>query len=129
MKEFDVRSSLRGQTPRVPFERIADAILGNSYSLSLLICGDALARRINTESRKKMYAPNVLSFPLSKSEGEIVLNVNKAEREARALHTTKNARIAYLFIHGCLHLIGHDHSNSMDRAEDTYMKKFGYPAL
>ena len=58
-----------GLTRRVPFEKIATAVLGNQYELSLVICGDTLATRMNKEYRKKTYKPNVLSFPISKTEG------------------------------------------------------------
>ena len=85
---LDIRTTLRpapflkGAGP-IPYEKIADAILGKSYELSLVVCGDDLARRMNRAYRKKDYRPNVLSFPLSKKEGEIFLNVRAAAREAR----------------------------------------------
>src|SRR3989338_4713423 len=77
----DIRKTVRGPVPRIPFEEIAKNVLGAQYELSLVICGDELARRINRENRKKTYAPNVLSFPLGKLEGEIFLNIRKAERQ------------------------------------------------
>lgn len=126
-----IRNTTRGTLPRVPFERIAHEILGQRYDLSLVICGDALARRINIESRKKTYKPNVLSFPLDHHEGEIFLNIRKAEREARQLGITARERIAFLFIHGCLHLKGMDHTNdtethAMETQEATILHAFGF---
>jgi len=100
--------------PRVAFEHIAREILGQRYDLSLVICGDTLARRINIESRKKTYKPNVLSFPIDQHEGEIFLNIRKAQREAKQLGITARERIAFLFIHGCLHLAGMDHQDDVD---------------
>jgi rRNA maturation RNase YbeY len=108
----------------IPFDRIAEVILGSRYELSLVICGDTLARRINIESRKKTYAPNVLSFPLARNEGEIFLNVRKAEREARTMEISAKQRIAHLFVHGCYHLKGLKHGNAMDDAEETMLKRF-----
>ena len=110
---------------RIPFEAIARSVLGAQYELSLVICGDELARRINRENRKKSYSPNVLSFPLGKLEGEIFLNIRKAEREAREYKTSPRARLALLFVHGLYHLKGLDHGERMERAERTTLKKFG----
>jgi len=94
--------------------------------LSLVLCADTLARRINRTYRKKEYTPNVLSFSLGRSEGEIFLNVRKAARESVALKIAASERVAHLFIHGCLHLKGHKHSDKMDSEEIRVLRQFGY---
>ncbi|OHB20125.1 MAG: rRNA maturation RNase YbeY [Parcubacteria group bacterium RIFCSPHIGHO2_01_FULL_56_18] len=124
----DTRYTIRDKS-RLPFEAIARAILPSGYQLSLVICGDDLAQRMNKEYRKKTYKPNVLSFPISKNEGEIFLNIRKAEREARTMGIPANWRIAHLFIHGCAHLKGHDHSDSMDALESKVLRKFGFKGI
>lgn len=108
---------------------MARAILPSGYELSLVVCGDDLAQRMNREYRKKTYIPNVLSFPLAKNEGEIFLNVRKAEREARALGISRDFRLAHLFIHGCAHLAGLDHSDRMDALETRVLRKFGFKGI
>jgi probable rRNA maturation factor len=123
---IDIKTTVRGSVPKIPFSDIARAILGDKFELSLVICGDTLARRMNAEYRKKTYKPNVLSFPLSKTEGEIFLNVRKAEREAHVGGISTRERLAYLFIHGCFHLKGLDHSDHMEREEMRIMRKFGF---
>ncbi|MFZ2886995.1 MAG: rRNA maturation RNase YbeY [Minisyncoccia bacterium] len=110
----------------LPFEKIAAAALPKGYQLSLVICGDTLAQKMNAQYRKKTYRPNVLSFPLSKNEGEIFLNVRKAAREARSMGTSLNARLALLFVHGCFHLAGHDHGDKMEALEQKVLKKFRF---
>jgi probable rRNA maturation factor len=125
----DIRTTLkRPATPGVSFEKIARAALGRQYELSLVICGDDLAQRMNHEYRKKSYKPNVLSFPLSKNEGEIFLNVRCAERESRAYNVPLRDRLALLFIHGCLHLKGLDHGPKMESAERRILRRSGYAA-
>ncbi len=121
---IDIKTTIRGSVPRIPFEAIARLVLGEKYTLSLVVCGDKLAQRINTEYRNKAYYPNVLSFPLSKTEGEIFLNVRKAEREARQLEITTTKRAALLFVHGLFHLKGLDHSDFMEREEQRILLKF-----
>ena len=120
----DITTTIRGSVPRIPFDDMAKAVLGASYSLSLVICGDHLARRINIEYRKKTYFPNVLSFPLSKTEGEIFLNIRKADREARLMNTSLSKRAALLFVHGLFHLKGLDHSDKMEAEEQKILRRF-----
>ena len=119
-----IRTTIRGKMPRLPFERIVRAILGKEYELSLVLCGDTLARRMNTEYRKKTYRPNVLSFPLGKSEGEIFLNVRCAAREARRFKVPFRERLALLFVHGCFHLKGLRHARIMEVAEQKILRRF-----
>jgi rRNA maturation RNase YbeY len=107
---------------RVPFEALARKALPRGYVVSLVLCGDTLASRMNSAYRKKTYSPNVLSFSLSKTEGEIFLNVRKAEREARSLGISARGRLALLFVHACLHLTGLDHGKVMDQQEERILK-------
>src|SRR3989344_7301666 len=111
---LDIRKMTRGNTARVPFKRMAEELLSEHYQLSLVLCGDTFSRRINRTYRKKDYAPNVLSFPLGEYEGEIFLNVRKAECEAKTAGISTRERVAHLFIHGCLHLAGLPHGKEMD---------------
>lgn len=121
---MDIKSTIRSRTPHLPYEAMTRAVLGARYELSLVICGDTLARRINNEYRKKSYKPNVLSFPLSKNEGEIFLNVRKAEREARETGVSLKHRLGLLFVHGLFHLKGLDHGATMEKAELEILRRF-----
>jgi probable rRNA maturation factor len=121
----DIKKTIRGTLPRIPFERLAKAILGNAYELSVVVCADSLAQRMNEQYRQKTYRPNVLSFPLTKHEGEIFLNIRKAEREAHAMGISTRERIAHLFVHGCFHLKGLPHGRTMDTNEDRVLRRFG----
>jgi probable rRNA maturation factor len=112
--------------PRLPFEKMAEQILGIKYELSVVICGDTLAQRMNKQYRKKSYKPNVLSFLISKTEGEIFLNVQCAAREAKKYKTTLPKRLALLFVHGCFHLKGLKHGDKMEAAEQKVLKKSGF---
>jgi probable rRNA maturation factor len=120
----EIKKTIRHTVPDLPYEDIARAILGSQYELSLVICADKLAQKMNIKYRKKDYFPNVLSFPYSKSEGEIFLNVRKAEREARQFDVSLKARLALLFVHGCFHLAGHKHGGTMERLEQKILRKF-----
>ncbi|MDE2106285.1 MAG: rRNA maturation RNase YbeY [Patescibacteria group bacterium] len=123
---LDIRNTTRGPLPRVPFAAIAEDILGSRYELSLVVCSDALAQRMNIEYRQKTYKPNVLSFPITAGEGEIFLNVACARREAARASLRPLDRIAHLFVHGCLHLKGLPHGSKMDSFEKKYLLKYGF---
>ncbi|MFA7310050.1 MAG: rRNA maturation RNase YbeY [Candidatus Paceibacterota bacterium] len=121
---FDIKTTIRGSVPRVPFEVLKKSVLGSHYELSLVVCGDTLAQRINIQYRKKDYFPNVLSFELEKNSGEIFLNVRKAEREARSLGVSTQKRLALLYVHGLYHLKGMKHGEKMENEEKKVLKKF-----
>jgi probable rRNA maturation factor len=111
--------------PRLPYEALSKRVLGARYELSLVVCGDKLARNVNKKYRGKTYAANVLSFPLSKSEGEIFLNSRAAQREAKKYGVSLSARMALLFVHGLFHLKGLAHGDRMESEERKVLKAFG----
>lgn len=110
--------------PKHPYARIKNDILGKRYMLSLSFVGATRAREINIATRNKGYVPNVLSFPLSKEAGEIYIAPITAHSEAKKFDLTKDGYIAYLYIHGLLHLKGYDHGDAMERLEKKYLAKY-----
>lgn len=110
--------------PTLPYEEIAQAILGKRYHVSLTFVGATRARQLNTKTRGKTYVPNVLSFPLDEHHGEIYIAPKVASKEAPAFSMTARGYIGYLFIHGLLHLKGLDHGKTMERLEKRYCTKF-----
>ena len=114
--------------PRLPYEKMKDAILGKRYDASLVFVGEQRAQSLNKAHRGKTYIPNVLSFPLSDDAGEIFIAPRVAAREAKKFNMTPRVYIAFLFIHGLLHLKGYDHGDTMEKAERRYLKKFGFTA-
>jgi len=125
----DITSTIRPPAPHIPFSSIKKRVLGKKYELSIVLIGDTLARRLNREHRGKDYPANVLSFPLSPSEGEIFINVRKAEREAFAFGMSKKARVALLFIHGMYHLAGYQHGSTMEKKETAVLRAFGMSVM
>lgn len=120
----DIRRLSRAKVPAIPFERITRKVLGPAYTLSIVFTTDALARTLNKTYRDKEYVPNVLSFPLEKTEGEIFLNVRKAAHEAKEYGCSLRERVAYLFVHGLFHLGGYHHGRTMESAERRIMREF-----
>ncbi len=105
-------------------EQISNKILGTSYDVSLVIVGEKKARSLNQEYRGKDYIPNVLSFPIDESMGEIFLNQKTARIEAPKFNLKINEYLYYLIIHSMLHLKGFDHGEKMTIEEKKLMKEF-----
>lgn len=110
--------------PSLPFERIASAILGSSYTVTLVFIGATRARALNKKYRKASYVPNVLSFPLDAQSGEIYITPSLAVTECKKFTLSPLGYIGFLYIHGLLHLKGLNHGTKMDVAEQRFMKRF-----
>lgn len=120
---FSLSSTVK-QYPKHEYAAMKEAILGKRYELSLVFIGTDRARTLNQQYRNKSYSPNVLSFPLSETAGEVFICPHVAEREAAKFELTPQGYVALLFIHGCLHLKGHDHGATMEEQERKYLRKF-----
>jgi rRNA maturation RNase YbeY len=124
-ENFSINNKTKGKLPRLPFVLIKNAVLGEKYLLSLVIVGDTLSRKLNRTYRNKNKPTNVLSFELSKNEGEIFLNLKKAKSETKKFRENYKNLVGYLFIHGLLHLKGMTHGGTMEEAERKIRRKFG----
>jgi probable rRNA maturation factor len=122
---FSLHILSKGKLPRLPFLEMKNAILGKDYELSVVFIGDKRSRTLNKIHRGKDKPANVLSFPLEKSAGEIFLNPRRAQKEAPQFGESYKHFLAFLFIHGLLHLKGFDHGSKMESEERRFRKKFG----
>lgn len=101
--------------------KIKNAVLGKRYDLSLAFLSVKQMRRAMKFRYKRITGKktsNVLSFPLSKTSGEILIC-----KKAAAPFT-----VPHLFIHGALHLKGLAHGATMEREERRLLKRFGLRA-
>lgn len=120
---FALTQTTKGKLPRLPFKRIKEVLLGKKYTLSLVFVGDKRGATLYKQYKKKKGIFNVLSFPLSKTSGEIFINPHQAKREAQTHNMTPKTYIGYLFIHGLLHLKGYTHGSTMEREEAKLIRK------
>jgi len=124
-KNFTLINETRGSIPRISFEEIKDEVLGKDYKLNVIITTSAKIKKLNTIYRNKEHATDILSFPLSENEGEIYISIKETKEEAKKFDRTYENFFAFLFIHGCTHLKGHDHGAIMEGIEVVIRKKFG----
>ena len=107
------------------FHAIKNEVLGAKYTLSLIIVPSAKIKKLNTIYRDIEKATDILSFPLSETEGEIYISPNETKKEAKKFGRSYENFLAFLFIHGCVHLKGYDHGSTMERIEAKVRKQFG----
>ena len=99
--------------------------------VSVLLTGDVEVHALNREWRGRDKATNVLSFPMLTREelaavgddgppvmlGDIAMAYGVCASEAEAKGVPIEDHAAHLFVHGLLHLAGHDHVNGDAEAE------------
>ncbi len=89
-------------------------------------------KTLNTEYRKINKATDVLSFPSGNLEnsfdektidlGDIFINWEIIDSQALSIESDASIETLFLFMHGCLHLIGYDHIEP-DEAELMYKQQ------
>ncbi len=114
----------KAKIPAVNFDAIKNAILGTDYKLAFIITNPRTIRKYNATYRGQNKSTDILSFPYSKSEGEIYICPSETKKEAVKFARTYDNFFAYLFIHGCTHLKGYAHSATMERVEIRFRKIF-----
>lgn len=94
--------------------------------LSVAIVSNKEIRKLNKEWRQKDYATDVLSFPLELDSeengvpfeiGELIISAEKAEEQAQDYGHSLEREMAFLFVHGCLHIFGFDHMSKKEERD------------
>ncbi|MEG1559307.1 MAG: rRNA maturation RNase YbeY [Clostridia bacterium] len=95
--------------------------------VNIAIVDDESIRRMNRDFRGVDDITDVLSFPSIDSEsgffpmdgflGDIAINLNRAGEQALAFNHSIEREIAFLTVHGMLHLLGYDHEKQEDEFE------------
>ena len=106
-------------------ESIKKEILGKDYDLSFCFVGPKEIQKLNKQYRNINKPTDILSFPLSDTEGEIFICKSEARKEARKFDRKYENFIDFLVIHGMVHLKGFDHGSTMESIESKFRKKFG----
>ncbi|MEA2112459.1 MAG: rRNA maturation RNase YbeY [Patescibacteria group bacterium] len=121
---MDIKNNTRKNNPSVQFDKIKESVLGKKYELSLVFIGDKLSLKLNKKYRKINKPTNILTFPLSKNEGEIFINLGLSKKQSIKFGRKYDDFIGFLFIHGLLHLKGYEHSSKMEVEEKKIRRRF-----
>ena len=122
--KFSIINETKGKLPSLPFVDIKNKILGKKYELSLVFVGEKIIHKLNKTYRKVDRPTDILSFPLDNISGEIFICKKIATVKARDFERKLNNYLVFLFIHGCVHLLGYNHGDKMEKIEAKFRKIF-----
>lgn len=109
--------------------------VGELYDLpdaevSITLTNNEYIHTLNKEYRKIDRPTDVISFALDESEepeveggpdvhvlGDIIISVERAKEQAAEYGHSLRREMAFLTVHGMLHLLGYDHMEEEERAE------------
>lgn len=119
-----VVNTTKSKLPSLDFVLMKNKVLGKKYELEVTIVSRKEIQRLNKQYRNIDKPTDILSFPLSKNEGEIYINVEETKKMAKEFERPYENFFAFLFIHGLVHLKGFDHGSTMENIEKKYRKYF-----
>lgn len=126
----------------------ANTKTSTKVSVSLWLCDDAQMRQLNQQHRQIDKPTNVLSFPAYDMAGDmagqqidgdvpallgdIVIAAETVMCEADDMQMPVADHLIHLFVHGMLHLFGHDHiddelAETMETLEVKFLANIGVP--
>lgn len=114
---------------------VIPAKAGTQYEISIAIVGDDEIRRVNKQFLNCNRTTDCLSFDLSNDENqktfELVVNAEKAVKEANLRGHSSEAELALYITHSLLHNFGFDDSTQtqarkMHNTEDEILQELGY---
>lgn len=105
-------------------EKIKNEILGKQYELSFAFVSKIKIKELNKKYRKKNEPTDILSFPLDKKSGEILICKEIAKKKSKDYGLTVNNYLPLLVIHGMLHLKGLKHGDKMEKYEFTHYSRY-----
>lgn len=120
----------------------AARMVGKIYGLdkaevSVTLTDNAYIHELNKQYRGIDRPTDVLSFALNESEepetldgpevnvlGDLIISVERAEAQAEDYGHSLRREIAFLTVHGMLHLLGYDHMEDEEREEMEAEQRF-----
>jgi probable rRNA maturation factor len=98
----------------------------DNQELTIVFLTSAAAKKLNSQFRGRNYATDILSFPgVDASEiGELALCPEVLCRQTVEHEHSFRAELAYMIIHGLLHLQGYDHEGEGPKAQVQAKRMF-----
>jgi probable rRNA maturation factor len=119
---------------RTLIRRVARSALGTlgGAVLSIALVDDSGIRDLNRRYRDLDEPTDVLSFPMGEEGvlGDVVLNLERATKQAAEFGHGMDREVAYLLTHGILHLSGYGHEDAeraavMREREESILSEVG----
>lgn len=130
-------------TVKEAVEKVGQLYALDNAEVSITLTNNEHIHEINREYRKVDRPTDVISFALNEGDepniegeipvnmlGDIIISVEKAIEQAGDYGHSVRREIAFLTVHGMLHLLGYDHIEEADRVEmrkeeDFVMEQLG----
>ena len=152
--EWEVEESVEGEVNRPFLESVLEEATagrwpGGPVAVGLIVTDDEGIREMNREYRGIDAPTDVLSFPLQEYEspekprvlfpqppdeplslGDIVISYPRAVEQAREYGHPLERELAFLVVHGVMHLLGYDHegpaqAGRMRQEEEKVLQRLG----
>lgn len=95
--------------------------LYQSATISVAVVDDAAIHALNVQFLEHDYPTDVLSFVLEQTaeqlEGELIVSVETADREAELVGWSPHDELVLYVLHGVLHLVGYGDKNGQELQE------------
>lgn len=110
--------------------------LDKDAELSVVLCDNTYIHELNKTYRNIDRPTDVLSFALNEGEeegydgpdtkllGDIVISLDKTLEQADEYGHSFERELAYLTVHGMLHILGYDHMTDEDKTEMRKEEEF-----
>ncbi|MFW6287923.1 MAG: rRNA maturation RNase YbeY [bacterium] len=119
----------RGLTLQKIADKTAELEGYSSGEISFALLDNQQIQELNKQYRDKDAATDVLSFEMDEEIwGDIVISTERAMEQAREYNHSIERELAFLAVHGILHLLGYDHQtegekNEMRRKEERVLSE------
>ena len=114
--------------PLLEYAKNYEGLQDTELEFSVIIVDNERIHEINREYRKIDRPTDVISFALEDSEGiepenyrilgDIYISIDKVKEQAKEYGHSEKRELAFLTVHGFLHLLGYDH---MEKEEEKIM--------
>ncbi|MBI4123012.1 MAG: rRNA maturation RNase YbeY [Parcubacteria group bacterium] len=132
---IELNNLTKETVPREFLKKVAQSVLRfekqRGAGLSIVLLEKKRMLELNRIYRKKDRAANVLSFPFDDAQGkpipelglgEVVLCPSEIRKNAKEYGISYKRAMAWMLVHGILHLIGYTHSQ-MASKEKSYRSR------
>lgn len=132
--------SLRSEQNEAVIRRVCDEVgrvygPEESWEMSVLLCDNKRIHELNREYRHIDRPTDVLSFALNEGDevngeaesqllGDLVISLERTAEQAKEYGHPFERELAYLTVHGCLHILGYDHMTEEDKKEMRTEEEF-----
>src|SRR6056297_367501 len=92
--------------------------------VSIAFVSNQQIKELNNKYRDKNEATDVLSFPIDEEMlGDIIISAQRAAEQSEEYGHSLKRELAYLTVHGMLHLFGYDHHSEKEKEEMRQKEK------